>query len=234
MTVGSEMGAKSVAGAGAIEVVLARLDLRPPAVEALSRRLCEAEQRRAARFRFARDRRRFIVARALLRELLARRLGAAPEAVQLAYGARGKPRLAPPLAASGWCFNLAHCAELALYAFARNREVGIDLEEVRAFAEADAVAARFFSRCENAAYCALDPHARPLGFFNCWTRKEAVVKALGDGLHMPLDSFDVSLRPGEPAAILRMDSTAGARCGWRLESFAPAPGFVAALAHQPR
>jgi phosphopantetheinyl transferase len=87
----------------------------------------------------------------------------------------------------------------------------------------------FFSRRENAAYQALDPRDKPIAFFNCWTRKEAFIKALGDGLYHPLDRFDVSLAPGEPARILRVDDTPGEACGWRLESFCPAPGFVAAV-----
>jgi 4'-phosphopantetheinyl transferase len=91
------------------------------------------------------------------------------------------------------------------------------------------IAARFFSRRENAAYQALDPRDKPIAFFNCWTRKEAFIKALGDGLYHPLDRFDVSLAPGEPARILRVDDTPGEACGWRLESFCPAPGFVAAV-----
>jgi len=85
------------------------------------------------------------------------------------------------------------------------------------------------SRRENEAYLAVDPRDKPFGFFNCWTRKEAFIKALGDGLHHPLDRFDVSLAPGEPAMILRVENTPGEHCGWRVESFSPAPGFVAAV-----
>ncbi|MGZ8849422.1 MAG: 4'-phosphopantetheinyl transferase family protein, partial [Thermoanaerobaculia bacterium] len=95
--------------------------------------------------------------------------------------------------------------------------------------DADDIAARSFSRRENEAYQALDPRDRPLGFFNCWTRKEAFIKAVGDGLHHPLDRFDVSLAPGQPAKILRVGNTHGDDCGWRMESFSPAPGFVAAV-----
>ena len=104
-----------------------------------------------------------------------------------------------------------------------------EVEAVRAVPHADTIAAHLFSDRENAAYRALDPRDRPLGFFHCWTRKEAFVKALGDGLFHPLDRFDVSLAPGEPAAILRVEDTPGDRCGWRLESLSPAPGFVGAV-----
>lgn len=199
-----------------VEVVSVRLDPGPQAVRALSRLLCDEERSRAARFRFERDRRRFIVARAHLRGLLAARLGAAPDAIEFVYGANGKPALATRFAESGWRFNLSHCEELAVYAFSRAGEIGIDVEAVHALAEADDIAARVFSRRENQAYRALAPRDRPLGFFRCWTRKEAFVKALGDGLSMPLADVDVSAAP----------------CGWRLHSFSPLPGFVAALAHR--
>ena len=95
--------------------------------------------------------------------------------------------------------------------------------------DADDIAGRFFSDRENQAYRALERRDRPLGFFQCWTRKEAFIKALGDGLSYPLDRFDVSLAPGEPAEILRVEAMPGACCGWRMESLSPAPGFVAAV-----
>ena len=116
-----------------------------------------------------------------------------------------------------------------MYAFASGREVGIDVEAVHVIRGADEIAACCFSRRENQAYRALGPCDQPLAFFNCWTRKEAYIKALGDGLHHPLGCFDVSLTPGEPARILRVGNTPGDQCGWRMRSFSPAPGFVAAV-----
>ena len=195
------------------ELAMARLDAGPEEVRCLRAWLSDAERQRAERFRFERDRRRFIVARARLRELLAARLDATPQAVEFAYGNNGKPSLAQRYADRGWRFNVAHCDDVALYAFARDGDVGIDIEAIRPVCEADAIAARFFSCREYAAYAALAPRDRPLGFLECWTRKEAVVKALGDGLCMPLDEFDVSRAPG-----------------WSLRSFSPLPGFIAALA----
>jgi 4'-phosphopantetheinyl transferase len=152
-----------------------------------------------------------------------------PESVELVYGPRGKPALAQHLAHSGWRFNVSHSGELAVYAFARRREIGIDLEAVRTLRDSDSIAARFFSRQENSAYGALPPRDKDVGFFNCWTRKEAFIKAVGDGLYHPLDRFDVSLAPGEPARILRVEGTPGVKCGWRMESFLPAAGFVGAV-----
>ncbi len=213
----------------AIEVVVARLDVEPGAVRASAALLSDPERERASRFAFDRDRHRFIVARALLRGLLGARLAVRPDSIELVKEGRGKPALAPRFAGSDLRFNVSHCADLAVYAFARGREIGIDVEAVRFLRDADDLAACFFSRRENEAYLALDPRARPLGFFNCWTRKEAFVKALGEGLYYPLDRFDVSLAPGEPARLLRVAGTAGDRCGWRMASFTPAPGSVAAV-----
>jgi len=212
-----------------IEVVVARLDLGVEVIRALAALLSDAERARAARFGLHRDRGRFVVARSRLRQLLGDRLYARPESIELAYGERGKPALAQRFADSGLRFNVSHCNDVAVYAFSTGREIGIDVEAVRRIGDADDIAARFFSPRENQAYLALDPHDRPLGFFNCWTRKEAFIKALGDGLYHPLGRFDVSLAPDEPARILRVESTPGDLCGWSLQSFSPVPGFVAAI-----
>jgi len=213
----------------AVEVIVTRLDVRSEALRAGAAVLTDEERDRARRFVFDRDRDRFIGARACLRQLLAARLGTPPDSVELVYGAHGKPALAPGYADTGLRFNVSHCDDLTLYAFSCGREIGIDVEAVRPIGDADDIAARFFSQRENRAYRALEPSDRPLGFFQCWTRKEAFIKALGDGLSYPLDRFDVSLTPGEPAQILRVEDTPGDRCGWRLESWSPAPGFVAAV-----
>jgi 4'-phosphopantetheinyl transferase len=219
---------------GAIDVVVTRLDLRPAAVRALAAWLSDAERQRAGRFKFDRDRRRFVVTRARLRQLLGVRLDVRPESVELVYGERGKPALARGYTGSDLRFNVSHSDDVAVYAFSSGREIGIDVEAVRVIRDADDIAARFFSRRENEAYLALDPRDKPLGFFNCWTRKEAFIKALGDGLYHPLERFDVSLAPGEPARILRVENTPGDYCGWRMESFSPAPGLVAAVVVESR
>ena len=218
----------------AIEIVITRLDPRTEAVAGLAQWLSDEERRRADRYDFDRDRRRFIVARARLRQLLALRLMTRPEAVELVYRAHGKPALAHGSNDRDWRFSVSHCDEIAVYAFSQGREVGIDIEAIREVRDADAIVSQFFSRCEQEAYRALDPGAKRLGFFNCWTRKEAFLKALGHGLSHPLDCFDVSLAPGEPAGILRVKNTPGCDSGWSLESFTPSPGFVAAVVTQRR
>jgi 4'-phosphopantetheinyl transferase len=212
-----------------VEIAVAGLEVEPEAVRASAALLSDAERQTASRFAFDRDRRRFTVARARLRQLLAERLGVRPEAIELTQGVHGKPALARRCGYPDLRFNVSHCEDVAVYAFAPGREIGIDVEAVRALRDADEIAARFFSRRENEAYLDLDPDDRPLGFFNCWTRKEAFIKALGNGLSYPLDRFDVSLAPDQPAKILRVENTRGEDCGWRIESFSPAPGFVASV-----
>jgi len=217
----------------AIEIVVAGLALEPAAVRASASLLSAAERERAGRFAFGRDARRFIVGRGRLRQLLGARLGVRPESVELVYGARGKPALANS-GRNSLRFNLSHRDDLAVYALSWGCDVGIDVEAIRPLPDADAVAARFFSRPEHAAYRALEPRDRPLGFFQCWTRKEAFIKALGEGLSHQLDSFDVSLAPGAPAELLRVEPVPGDDRGWRLASFFPAPGFVAAVVAEER
>src|SRR5687768_4340971 len=194
-----------------LELVVASLDIE---AEPLAGLLSDDERRRAERFVFERDRRRYTVARARLRQLLGERLGAAPESLRLAYGRHGKPALARRPAQRDLRFNVSHCGEVAAYAFTEGREVGVDVEEVRLLPDADEVAMRFFSQRERAAYLRLPASERPQGFFNCWTRKEAFVKAVGDGLSHPLETLDVSLAPA----------------GWTLSSFVPAAGLVGAVA----
>ncbi len=215
---------------GAVELVRVRLDAETAATDDLALCLSDAERARAGRFVFERDRRRFIVGRARLRELLASRLGTRPDLIELEYGPRGKPRLAGDPAGSDLRFNLSHCGDVALYAFSHGREIGVDLEAVRDLGDADAIAAKFFSRRENEMYVALHPRDQPLAFFRCWTRKEAFIKAVGDGLHFPLDAFDVSLAPADPARILRVGAVAGDACGWTLHGVDPGlPDFAAAV-----
>jgi 4'-phosphopantetheinyl transferase len=219
-----------------IEIVAVRLDVGPAAVGALHALLSSAEQQRASNIRAGRARDRFIVARARLRQLLGNRLAVRPESVELATSHSGKPALRPGFADSDLRFNVAHCDDVAAYALGGGEagEIGVDIEAVRVLKDADQLAGRFFSDAERAAYRALAPADRPLGFFNCWTRKEAFIKAQGEGFGYPLDRFDVSLAPGEAARLLRVGDAAGDACGWRMTSFVPAPGFVGAVVTERR
>jgi len=217
------------AGGSPVDIAVESLAASSEVIQASAATLSDQEKQRAARFVFDRDRNRYIVARAHLRRLLGVRLGIAPEKIELAEGAHGKPELGARLAGSGLRFNLSHSDDVAVYAFASRREVGIDVEALRVMNDAEAIAARFFSASENRTWLGLDQQDRTPGFFNCWTRKEAFVKAIGEGLGYPLDTFDVTLAPGEPARILRVKDQPGDACGWRLDAFSPAAGFVAAV-----
>ena len=214
--------------AGILDVVIARLDIGAEAADASAALLSCEERERACRFAGDLERRRFMVARARLRQLLGVRLGVAPEALELEYAVGGKPRLHPRFGGD-LRFNVSHYQDVAAFAFANGREVGIDIEGVRNLAEADAIAALAFSPREHRTYLALDPEQKPLGFFNCWTRKEAFVKAIGEGLRHPLHRFDVSLVPDEPARLERVDSTPGDSCGWVLQAFTPSAQLVGAV-----
>ncbi len=162
--------------------------------------LSRDERERAGRFRIDDVRRRYVVAHAILRRILAGYVDTMPSALRFEAGPYGKPWLAPPYEALS--FNLAHSGALALIAVTGCRELGVDIEEHRALDDAERIAERFFSSAEVAAFRALPASERQPAFFRCWARKEAFVKALGLGLTAPLDSFDVSLGPDEPCRLL--------------------------------
>ncbi|MCS6806443.1 MAG: 4'-phosphopantetheinyl transferase superfamily protein [Acidobacteriota bacterium] len=192
--------------------------------------LASDEQQRADRFHFEKDRRQFIVARGVLRTLLAGYLNIEPGQIRFCYSRYGKPQLDGDDPNNLLRFNLSHSHGLALMAFALNRELGIDVEWLRADLACDDIAKRFFSPAEQAALRALPAAQRLQGFFNCWTRKEAYIKAIGTGLSMPLDQFDVSLAPGEPARLLAVRSQPSQMQRWSLEALDLGPDFAAAVA----
>lgn len=227
-----QLEAESPLATDGVRIVAARLDLEPAEVSALAAWLSIAETERVARYRFEPDRRRFIVARVRLRQLLAEVLDIDPLSVRFGWGSRGKPVLDGELAATGWQFNMARSGELAVYALSQCVRVGIDVEEVREIRGAEDIAAQFFSPREHAEYQSLAADDRRIAFFNCWTRKEAFVKALGEGLAYPGECFDVSLAPGEPACLRRVERISGEAAGWRLDALAPLPGFIGALASE--
>ena len=213
-----------------VELVAIMLDIAAEEVRALTQLLSAAEKNRANRFFRERDRRRYVVARARLRELLAPRLGVPAQSIDFTYGTHGKPALAASFTDSDLRFNVSHCEDLAVVAFASGREIGVDVEAVRVVPDADDIAARFFSRRENAAYLALAPRDRPLGFFNCWTRKEAFIKAKGLGVFLGLHTFAVTLAPGEKPALLSHDADPDAAERWMMFELQAPDGFVGAAA----
>jgi 4'-phosphopantetheinyl transferase len=205
------------------------LNCSKSAVRLFDETLAPEERARAERFHFDRDRRRFIAARAQLRMILARYVGVDPHALVFTYGSRGKPSLAQPLEPP-IRFNLSHSGELALVGITLDRDIGVDLEEVRSFDDIDRLAERFFSPGENAHLRALPDAARLEAFFCCWTLKEAYVKATGDGLGRATESFDVAFARGEPVRLLSVEGDSGEASRWRLGGLAPALGYVGAAA----
>jgi 4'-phosphopantetheinyl transferase len=191
--------------------------------------LSEDEKLRAGRFLFAEGRARYVCGRSVVRLLVGRYLEVAPEAVRFRRGPHSKPELAPPFHQRKLQFNLSHSNSQLLVAFARSFAVGVDLEMVRPETDIDKIAKRFFSFNETEQLGALSGSARRAGFFNGWTRKEAYLKARGDGIGYGLDRFAVALTPGEPVRLLddRRDPEA-VRC-WSIAELAAAPGYVAAV-----
>lgn len=218
--------------AGEVHLWAIRLDPPRARVAALRRLLTPDETARADRFHFERHRRRFTVGRGCLRELLGGYLGRAPDSLRFAYGEKGKPVLtgSAPAASAGLDFNLSNSHELALAAVAVGTALGVDLEHLRPMPDALEIAERFFSPAERRILAAVPAARRDEAFFNCWTRKEAYLKAVGDGLTAPLDRFDVTLEPGEPARFLAIEGDPGAAKRWSLFHLWPAPAYLGALA----
>lgn len=194
----------------------------------LARLLSADEQARAARFHAARHASRFIVAHARLRQQLAALLKTEPAGVTLATGAHGKPRIAGEPARVDLEFNLSHSGSMGLVGWAWARAIGVDIEFWRPTSDEAALVRRFFSVSEIAAYERLAAPERTRGFFNCWTRKEAYVKALGRGLGLPLDSFDVSLGDGAEARLLRASTIGDDGRTWSLAALQSGAGISAA------
>jgi 4'-phosphopantetheinyl transferase len=214
---------------GRVGVWTVRLEASEPCFERARALLSTDEAARASRLHFDRHRKAFVLGRAALRVLLGELLGQAPQDIQFLYGPKGKPELA---GSSSWlCFNASNSGDLAAYAFTRGCPVGIDIEHSRLIPEIQDIARRFFAADEVAELMNLPEAERLNGFYRCWTRKEAYIKAVGDGLSLPLDSFRVSLRPDEPARMLHLGGNTDAAEGWSMHAFTPAPDYFGAVVY---
>jgi 4'-phosphopantetheinyl transferase len=213
---------------GAVHVWRVALQQPRAMVERLMSLLSADEQTRARRFRFERGFRRFVVAHAALRDILARYLARSPHTISFGANAYGKPHL---MDADNWLqFNLSHSGEWALLAVTAIGPVGVDVEQVRKDFGGEEIARRFFSASEVDALLALPASLRTEAFFLCWTRKEAFIKAVGMGVSFPLESFSVSLHPHEPARVLWLRDAPQEVDSWRLAELPVGSGYVAALA----
>jgi 4'-phosphopantetheinyl transferase len=217
-----------------VHVWRSELDVSMAELGTLAKTLALDEQARAARFRFPRDQQHFIAARGMLRRILARYLDRDPAKLQFCYGPFGKPALASTSGVDGLRFNVSHSQGFALHAVSLHRELGVDLECIRKDFPWEPIAKSFFSPEEIAALSAVPPNLKYEAFFNCWTRKEAFVKANGGGLSLGLDRFSVSLIPGEPVVSLKIEDNPREASRWGLEQLTPWPGYTAALAAEGR
>jgi len=213
-----------------IHVWATSLGVAPGILENISATLSPDETARANKFKFEKHRNRFIAGRGALRTILAQYLKASPPSLRFSYSENGKPVLAEEFAGTAIHFNLAHTGELALVAVTRIGVVGVDVESVRPVKDVDALVARFFSPREDELFQKVPEEEKSAAFFNLWTRKEALLKATGEGITRSLSLVEVSFLPGEPARLLGIsgDATAGAR--WTLRELNPAMGFTGAVA----
>jgi 4'-phosphopantetheinyl transferase len=202
-----------------VHVWRANLDGKQP-LEGWLKLLSADEQDRADRFRFAQHRNRFIAGRGILRSLLSTYLKTSPNSLQFSYREQGKPILSE----SGLHFNLAHSQELALYAIC-DRPVGIDLEQIRAISDLEALTDRFFSANEHQTICTLPTQQQPTAFFRYWTCKEAYLKATGAGLSK-LRGLEISLT-AESARLVTVPD--GDVHDWQLQELVPGENFVGAV-----
>jgi 4'-phosphopantetheinyl transferase len=213
-----------------VHIWLADLSYRDDSLGQVARILSEDERERATRFHFPHDAGRWIVSRAVLRSILGRYLGVEASAVRFCLGPWGKPRLTASFERHLLEFNASRSDGLGLYAVARKRRVGVDIQRLRPLPEFAAIAAHVFSPREQQALGQL-PHAeRCAAFFTGWTRKEAYIKALGEGLAHPLERFTVPLTPDAPPKLedVRGDSTEPEL--WTVSALDPDPGYAAAVA----
>jgi 4'-phosphopantetheinyl transferase len=219
---------------GEVQVLCFSLDPEAGSLARLQGTLCEEELVRATRFRFPRDRRRYVAARGTVRTVLGSYLGVGPGEVRFRYGQAGKPALELPAGFPDLRFNLSHSGDLGLLAVTFGREVGVDVEQMRAVTDLMGIAKRWFAEGEWRAIASLPPARQAEAFFACWTRKEAYLKARGWGIGAALERFEVSVAPAEPAALLRDADDPEAPLRWILQELTPAEGYLAALAVERR
>jgi 4'-phosphopantetheinyl transferase len=195
---------------------------------ALWRTLDDGERDRAGRFYFDVDRERFVARSGALRQLLSGYVGVSPQCLKFSLGPHGKPRLLTS-SAEDIEFNSSSSGEWAMVAVSRGREVGVDIERIDAARSDPDMASHFFAPGELRRLDRLDGDRWTQGFFNCWARKEAFLKSTGEGLSRPLDSFEVSLEPGEPAHLVSADGDSGASMHWHMTELEPIEGYAHAL-----
>ncbi len=200
-----------------------------PVITVFQKLLDSEEATRASRFHFEHLRRSFVIAHGALRLLLGHYLSVDASDIRFSMGQRGKPRLDP---AGRLRFNLSHSGAVAILALTLDCEIGVDVEKVHPMEDMSGIATRFFCREEAAELMSLAPSEQHSAFFRCWTRKEAYVKAIGDGLHAPLDRFRVSIRPDVAARLIQIEESTTAAEAWTLHDIDAVQHYSAALAYK--
>jgi 4'-phosphopantetheinyl transferase len=213
-----------------IHVWRVSLDQTESCLQSLQQTLSTDERAKADRFVFPKDRSQFIVSRGALRAILSRYLNISSHIWRFDYNPYGKPSLIVAQGGNTLRFNVSHSRGLALIAITKNRDIGVDIEGINPNFSCLEIAEKFFSPLENSVLRSLPEHLQPTAFFTCWTRKEAYIKAVGKGLSIPLNQFDVSLAPGEPAALLNVEGNPEEASKWSLIELFPSSDMVAAVA----
>lgn len=215
-----------------VHVWRAKLDLSAHEIARLETLLSEDEKSRANRFRFPQHKRRFIAARAILREILANYLQINSDALRFEYSDRGKPRLAKSMEASSWQFNVSHSQELALYGFTCHKRIGVDVEYLRSMDDAAKIAERFFSAQESQLIANLSGEQQKQVFFQLWTAKEAYLKAIGEGLAGSLAGvdIDIDLDQAKSLALLSIKEDVQAAASWLMYPCVPETNYIATVA----
>jgi 4'-phosphopantetheinyl transferase len=212
-----------------IDIWCVSLDVDEPRLMSLYQVLSVEERSKAERMRIDAPRKHYVAARAILRYIIAAYMHEKPESLEFQYGPNDKPALSSGFSNKGVTFNMSHSHGTALYGVALGREIGVDIEKIRQDMSIIDLAKRFFSSREFEELMSLPAEDQTLGFFNCWTRKEAYLKATGQGLKFPLDNFDVSLSPGKPAELLEHRTDPEEVSLWTIAELDLGPAYAAAL-----
>lgn len=212
-----------------VHIWCASLDLSNNCLSRLAQTLSNDENIKARRFYFEKDRRDFIIGRGILRSIIGSYLNEKPSKLQFNYGPYGKPYLIKEFDGFDLRFNLAHSRGLAIYAFTRNREIGVDLEYAYLPEDSEKLVAGFFSEEEKAVWFSLPTEQKPEALFVCWTRKEAYIKAVGGWLDKPLNQLAFLSPIGGPDQLKRVSGAQTKIIGWTIETLVPMPGYIATL-----
>ena len=215
---------------GEIHVWRVSLAQTESCLQSLQQTLSTDERAKADRFVFPKDRSQFILSRGALRAILSRYLNISSHILRFDYNPYGKPSLIVTQGGNTLRFNVSHSRGIALIAITKNLDIGVDIEGINPNFSCLEIAEKFFSPLENSVLRSLPEHLQATAFFTCWTRKEAYIKAVGKGLSIPLNKFDVSLAPGEPAALLNVEGNPEEASKWSLIELFPCSDMVAAVA----